>query len=192
MQKKSFMSFIFLFTFWLLISEAVDLQHIIVGIVLSIFIVWFWRDSNSRLPSVLYPRGLLLFARCIIMLIGYVIKSNIEIAKTLLFSDLSEGSIFLELKPGMKSDWGRVFLATCITITPGTVTVDIDPETGIYSVHALNIRTGESLYYWRLIIEIKILETEILRREAYDVDTRGVHGSDTISTSERDNRPHSN
>lgn len=166
MRKRSFILFAFLLIFWIVISGVVDLQHIIVGIFLSLFTVWFWKDFDPRLPSILYPRELLLFGRCIIMLVGYVIKSNIDVAKILLFSDLSAGSIFLELEPGIESDWGRVFLATCITITPGTITIDFDPETDVFTVHALRIETGEALYYWRLITEIKELETLVQRRES--------------------------
>lgn len=192
MRKRSFVAFAALLTFWIVISEVLDLQHIVVGIILSSLTVWFWKDLSPRLPSLLCPRELLFFFRSILMLIGYVIKSNIDVAKILLFSDLSEGSIFLELEPGLESDWGKVLLATCITITPGTVTIDVNPDTNIFTVHALTRETGESLYYWRLITEIKKLETLVKRREANVVDTSRIHGPNIISATERDNGTHRN
>lgn len=192
MNKKSFILFVFLLIFWIVVSGVVGLQHIFVGIILSLFTVWFWNDLNPKLPSILYPRELLLFAHCILSLVGYVIKSNIDVAKTLLFSDLSESSMFLELEPGMQSDWGRVFLATCITITPGTATIDINPETNIFTVHALRAQTGIDLYYWRLITEIRNLETMVQRREIHVVDIGGIHGSNSISSIESNDRPNGN
>lgn len=192
MYKRSFVSFASLFTFWIVISGVINLQHIIVGIILSIFAVWFWKDLNPRLPSLLAPRELLLFGRCMVMLVGYVIKSNIDVAKTLLFSDLSEASMFLELEPRIESDWGRVFLASCITITPGTVTVDFDPETNVFTVHALTRETGISLYYWRLITEIKHLEIEIQRRKIHVLDNDRVHDSNSISATKSHNRTNNN
>lgn len=188
MYKRSFISFASLFIFWIVISGEVSLQHIIVGILISIFTVWFWKNLDPRLPRILSPKELLLFGHCILMLIGYVIKSNIDVAKILLFSDLSTGSIFLELEPGLESDWGRVFLATCITITPGTITIDIDPGTSIFTVHALTRQTGVELYYWKLITEIKNLERLVLRREAHVVDNNRIHDSNSTSPTERDNR----
>ncbi|HZJ84413.1 MAG TPA: Na+/H+ antiporter subunit E [Syntrophomonadaceae bacterium] len=158
MYKRSFILFAFLFTFWIAVSEAVDFQHIIVGIVLSLFTVWFWHDLGLRLPSLLSLRELLLLGRCMLMLVGYVIQSNIDVAKTLLFSNPPVSPIFFEIETGIKSNWGKVFLATCITITPGTITVDIDPETNIFTIHALTRETGEALFYWRIIDEIKNLE----------------------------------
>ena len=187
MNKRSFISLASLLTFWILISGVVDIEHIIVGIILSMLTVWFWKDLNPRLPSLLSPKELLLFGRSILMLMVYVIQSNIEVAKILLFSSKSVTPIFLEMDLGIKSDWGRVFLATCITITPGTVTIDFDPETNIFTVHALTRESGESLYYWSMITEIKYLERLVQRRESHVVDTSGIHASNSIGTIESDN-----
>lgn len=192
MQKRSAVSFAFLLMFWIVISGVVDLQHIVVGIIISLFTVWFWKDLDTRLPSLLSPMELLLFGRCILMLIFYVIQSNINVAKILLSSDLSEESIFLELEPGIHSNWGRVFLATCITITPGTITIDFDPDTNVFTVHALTRETGISLYYWRIITEIKNLEIQIQRRKANAVDNNRIHDSNSIGSSESDHRTNSN
>lgn len=183
MYKKAFISFVFLFSFWIVISGVINLQHVVVGTLLSLFTVWFWKDFKSKLPSLMSPIELLMFLRCIIILIGYVIKSNINVIKILLFSGLSGGSIFIELEPRMKTHWGRVFLATCITITPGTITVDIDPENDVFTVHALTRETALELYYWSIITEIKNLETMVQRRKANVVDNDRIHDSDSTSTS---------
>ena len=188
MHKRSLISFIFLFTFWIVISGVIDVQHIIVGIILSISIVWFWRDFNPRLPSKLPFKALLLFGRSILMLIGYVIKANIDVAKILLFSHQSVTPIFLEYDLGVKTDWGRVFLATCITITPGTITIDFDPDTDIFTIHALTIETGVSLSYWRIVTEIEKLEKLLQRGETHGMDISGIHGPDSISTIKSDHR----
>lgn len=192
MYKRSFISFASLLIFWIVISAVIDIEHIMVGIFLSLIIVWFWKDFNPRLPNIFHPIELLLLGHSILMLIGYVIKSNIEVAKILLFSSKSVTPIFIEMDLGIKSDWGRVFLATCITITPGTITVDFDPERNIFTVHALTIETAESLYYWRMITEIKNLERFAQRRKANVVDTRRIHVSDSSGSIKSDNRTNRN
>lgn len=192
MRKKSFITFTSLFIFWIVISGATDLQHIIVGIIISLFTVWFWGNLNQRLPNILSPRGLLIFGRFIIMMIGNVIKANIDVIKILLSPKLPTVSIFLELEPDIETDWGAALLATCITITPGTVTIDFDPETRIFTIHALTCEIGADLYYWRIITEIRKLETLVQRRKNNVVDNDRVHNSDTISSIEGDNRTHRN
>lgn len=192
MRKKSFALFASLFIFWIVISGSTDIQHIIVGIVISSFTVWFWRNLNKRQPSILSPKELLLFSRFIVMMIGNVIKANIDVIKILLSPKIPTVSIFLELEPDIESDWGAALLATCITITPGTITVDFDPETRIFTIHALTPEIGADLYYWRVITEIKKLETLVHRRNSHVNNNDRIHDTDSISSIEGNNRTHHN
>lgn len=192
MNKRSLVSFASLFAFWIVVSGVVNLQHIIIGVLVSSLTVWFWKDLNPRLPRVLSFKELLLFGRCILMLIVYVVKSNIEVAKILLFSNKAVTPMFLELDLGMKSEWGRVFLATCITITPGTVTVDFDPESNVFTVHALTRENAESLYHWSMITEIQHLERLVEGRVTHAMDTGRIHDSNSNSPIEGSNRTNRN
>ena len=81
-----------------------------------------------------------------------------------------------------------MLLGTCITITPGTVTIDIDPETGRFIVHALTEENAVGLLYWRIIGEIERLEKRMKRREAYVVDTGRAHGLNSPDTLTSDYR----
>ena len=90
-----------------------------------------------------------------------MIEANITVARALLFSGSRVNPVFIVMQPGIKSNWGRILLATCITITPGTVTIDINPETGQFIVHALTEETGAGLSQWRMIEEIKALEANL-------------------------------
>lgn len=192
MRKKSFALFASLFIFWIVISGSFDIQHIIVGVIISLFTVWFWRNLNERQPSILSPREFILFGRFIVMMIGNVIKANIDVIKILLSPKIPTVSIFLELEPDIESNWGAALLATCITITPGTITIDFDPETRIFTVHALTPEIGADLYYWRVITEIKKLETLVHRRNIHVNDNDRVHDPDIVSSIEGDNRTHRN
>jgi len=146
--------------FWLIISGEVDYQHVFSGALLSLLIVLFWReDLFSRLPGTPNIKELLHLGHFILLLVGYIIQANISVAKTLLFSDPPAKPVFMVLEPSVESNWGRALLATCITITPGTVTIDVDPETGRFIVHALTEKTGIDLLHWRLINEIHKIET---------------------------------
>ena len=149
----------FLLIFWIVISGKADIQHVFVGALLSLLIVLFWReDLFSRLPGTPNIKELLRLGHFILLLVGYIIQANISAAKTLLFSDPPAKPVFMILEPSVDSHWGRVLLATCITITPGTVSVDVDPETGRFIVHALTEQTGIDLLHWRLISVIHKIE----------------------------------
>ncbi len=192
MNKRSLMvSFILLLVFWIVISAEVNQQHILVGAFLALVTVWFWQDLGPRLPSMPSSGELLCLGRCLLLLVMYVFQSNITVAKTLLFSSPPVRPVFVVMEPPIKSNWGRVLLATCITITPGTVTVDVDPETGRFIVHALTEETAISLFYWRIIDEIKNLETWRQRRAAHVVDTGRTYDLDSPGTLASDYRTNS-
>lgn len=108
-----------LLIFWIVISGEVDLQHILVGALLSLLIVLFWREELfSRLPGTPNIKELLYLGHFILLLVGYIIQANISVARTLLFSNPPAKPVFMVLEPSIESNWGRVLLATCITITP--------------------------------------------------------------------------
>lgn len=159
MRKRSLLLFGMLLIFWMVISGKVDFQHIFTGAILSLLIVLLWQDLGSRLPNTPNMKELLRLGYFLALLVGYIIQANIAVAKSILFSAPPAKPVFMVMEPSIESNWGRVLLATCITITPGTVTVDVDPETGRFIVHALTEKIGIDLLYWRIINEIKKIET---------------------------------
>ena len=124
----------------------------------------------------------MLTGRCIVLLVGYIIEANIAVAKALLFSKHPTSPVIMIMQPDIKSNWGRVLLATCITITPGTVTIDINPDTGQFMVHALTQEAALGLPYWRMINEIKHLEKRMKGREDHVMDVSRTHDPDTTNT----------
>ncbi|NLJ25937.1 MAG: Na+/H+ antiporter subunit E [Firmicutes bacterium] len=188
MRKRSVVLFTLLLAFWLVISAEADLQHIAMGAILALVAVWFWQDLGPRLPHVLSARELLLLGHCLVSLAWFVIQSNIAVAKSLLFSSPPVGPVFVVMRPPIESHWGRVLLATCITITPGTVTVDIDPETGQFIVHALTEETAAGLFDWQIIHEISNLESWRQRRAGHAVASSGSYGVDSLGTLAGDHR----
>ncbi len=151
--------FLLLLAFWLTVSDSVDAQHLIIGAILSLVTVSFWHVLNKRLSKTPILGELLLLCLCFVMIIGYIIQANISIAKTLLFSKPHVSPMVMEMETGIQSNWGRVLLAACITITPGTITVDINPDTGRLVVHVLTRENAVDLLHWRMIDKIRDLET---------------------------------
>lgn len=68
-------------------------------------------------------------------------KANVDVAYRVITGRIRPG--ILRVKSGMATDAGALFLANSITLTPGTLTVDIDPETNDLFVHKINLAPGE-------------------------------------------------
>jgi multicomponent Na+:H+ antiporter subunit E len=68
-------------------------------------------------------------------------KANVEIALRVITGKISPGII--RVKSGMQDDRSILFLANSITLTPGTLTVDIDEDTNDLFVHKINLAEGD-------------------------------------------------
>lgn len=160
MRKSQIVFFVLLFGFWLILSQEFDVQHLITGAILASFLAWFWGESVELLPeqspnSKFYPK-LLLY----LVLLGWeIILANIGVVKTILAGHQAVDPQFVVFKPDLQTRWGRVLLANSITITPGTVTIDVNPDTDQFIVHAMTRDMADGVVTSTLIAKIQELES---------------------------------
>jgi len=70
-----------------------------------------------------------------------MMKANLDVAYRVITLKIRPGII--RVKSGMKTDLGAFMLANSITLTPGTITVDIDEESNDLFVHNINLPEGD-------------------------------------------------
>jgi len=68
-------------------------------------------------------------------LLGEVVKSNLAVGRIILSRDGRIAPEVLEVEDGQSNDVARTIFANCITLTPGTVTLESDGK--VMRVHAL-------------------------------------------------------
>jgi multicomponent Na+:H+ antiporter subunit E len=68
-------------------------------------------------------------------------KANLDVAYRVITGRLAPGIV--RFNPGLKTDAGRTLLANSITLTPGTLTLEVDEETGDFYVHWINVRSPD-------------------------------------------------
>lgn len=66
-----------------------------------------------------------------------VIKSNIDVAVRVITGKINPGIV--KITPNLKTDLGVTLLATSITLTPGTVSVDVDEKDNSIYVHWIDV-----------------------------------------------------
>ena len=59
----------------------------------------------------------------------------------------------VKVKTRLKSDTALTFLANSITLTPGTLTVDIDRDNGVLYIHWLNVKAKDVETATKIIVE---------------------------------------
>ncbi len=66
-----------------------------------------------------------------------LIKANLDVAYRVITGKINPGIV--KISPGLHTDLGITMLANSITLTPGTLSVDIDEETNDLYVHWINV-----------------------------------------------------
>ena len=70
-----------------------------------------------------------------------MLKANLEVAYLVLTGNIRPGIVRIE--SGLTTKLGIAILANSITLTPGTLTVDVDEETNDLFVHWIYVERGE-------------------------------------------------
>ncbi|MDD4362754.1 MAG: Na+/H+ antiporter subunit E [Atribacterota bacterium] len=66
-----------------------------------------------------------------------LIKANIDVAYRVITGKINPGIV--KISPNLKTDAGITMLSNSITITPGTLTVDIDEKSNDLYIHWINV-----------------------------------------------------
>jgi multicomponent Na+:H+ antiporter subunit E len=66
-------------------------------------------------------------------------KANVDVAYRVITGKINPGIV--KISPKLKTDLGITLLANSITLTPGTLSVDIDENTNDLYIHWINVKT---------------------------------------------------
>jgi multicomponent Na+:H+ antiporter subunit E len=144
-KKGAIYLFIVLLVFWYILTSSIDLSTTVTGVLVAWMIVFYNYDltfHNDELSSFRIEK-VKAFILLIFLLIFGIVKSNIEVAKIVLNPRLPISPGFVTIRQPLKKDINRALYANSITLTPGTLTVDMD-EDGIL-VHGLIEENVKSL-----------------------------------------------
>ncbi|MBN2036918.1 MAG: Na+/H+ antiporter subunit E [Chitinispirillaceae bacterium] len=139
-MKKKIILFLFAFALWLLLCFSLDWQHIVVGVVVAFLVTVITGGLFITRPHLLKnPLRYIWFLYYIPVFIWECFKANIDMAFRVAHPDLPIKPGIVKVKTRLRSETGLTFLANSITLTPGTLTVDIDQEHSILYIHWINV-----------------------------------------------------
>lgn len=135
-----------LFVFWLLLSGHFSPFLVISGAVLAGLVAWlvggvFGTADEEGVPLELVPRGLLYWP----WLVAQAIKAALNVAAIIVNPALPITPQLIRVKTSQKTAIGTAIYANSITLTPGTVTVEVNRHDDELLVHALTRAGAEGL-----------------------------------------------
>ena len=128
-----------LFSMWLVLTASLNIENIIIGLSISFAISIFYTKTfiHNAFESI-NPFWLIVY---LFILLKNLIISNAQIAKRTLSKDMKLSPAIVAVKTELKSDWKKLLLANSITLTPGTLTLDIIDDT--IFIHIIEYRNRD-------------------------------------------------
>ncbi len=132
--------FVLLFLIWLLLTGTFELTSLLLGIVIAGGLsLIFGKNSNVFGKLRLTPKVFIYSLHYLIVLSWEIVKSNVDVALRVINPKLPINPGIVKVKTKLKSPMGRMILANSITLTPGTLTIDIKDDE--FYIHWIDVKT---------------------------------------------------
>ena len=119
-------TFVICLLLWLLLTASFAADELISGVIISLVV------SMISAPKMKILNGLRLHFGFFFGLLSYLwyffgalLKANFDLAKRVVSKDMKLHPDVVEIATSLHSDLGKLFLANSITLTPGTLSVDV-------------------------------------------------------------------
>jgi multicomponent Na+:H+ antiporter subunit E len=137
-------TFLLLFIFWLILSQRFEPLYIISGIVCSAIVAFLSHPLlfKAGIGHGAAKRSILFIVYCFYLLYQILVAS-LDVVYRVWHPDMPIDPGFIEYESSLITDGGKTALANSITLTPGTITLDIVGEK--YTIHELLPKAASSI-----------------------------------------------
>jgi len=142
--KSKLIVFVLSFLVWIALTSAWNIQEFIAGLVLALVVSLVAGDflvttvkKQKLLPRVLH------FIKYLFVFLWEMIKANLHVAYIVLHPMLPIKPGIVKIKTRLTKESALTVLADSITLTPGTMSVDLNPETGELYIHWIDVQSKD-------------------------------------------------
>ena len=146
-----------MFSFWIFLSGKFSFILLLSGIISSLLVSYMSNDllignGDIKLGFIRTIR----FIRFLPWLLWQIVLANIDLAIRTLHPKMPINPMLINFKNNLKTDLGMVILANSITLTPGTVTIDVNENE--FLVHVISEKAAQSLISGEMQARVKKIE----------------------------------
>jgi multicomponent K+:H+ antiporter subunit E len=129
-----------LLTLWLLLNNSASAGHLLLGALLGVLIPWFTRRFWPEPATLRRPGAALRLAGRVLW---DILVASFVVARFVLGPREAVRPAFLRVPLEVQGEFAITVLASVISLTPGTVSADLDPQRRYLLVHALSAEEPE-------------------------------------------------
>jgi len=140
--------FILAFVVWMLLTwpfvdGKIDLQVVVAGLIASIIVAVLFHEILPKEHHVfISPLRIFWFLVYVPVFFYYVMKANLDVVYRALHPKMPIKPGIVKIKTTLKTESGITALANSITLTPGTLTVDLTDDGFLY-IHWINVKSDD-------------------------------------------------
>ncbi|MCX9013440.1 MAG: Na+/H+ antiporter subunit E [Candidatus Methanoperedens sp.] len=138
-------TFIMMYLFWLLNSGVFEIFYMSLGLACALVVAYAFHSRFTLVKDYRHAlKSLIRFAAYLPWITWQIILSNWDIVKRVLSPGMPIDPCIISFQSTLKSDIAMTTLGNSITLTPGTITIDIDYD-GTFYVHSIAREPADSL-----------------------------------------------
>jgi len=138
-EVRRFILTIFSFAVWLMLTWRFNWQNLVVGGVVAICVGLIFGNFFVSAPAKVFQfKRWFWFVVYLPVFFWEMAKANFDVAYRVLHPKMPIRPGIVKVKTNIKSEMGKTFLANSITLTPGTLTVDIKDQ--YLYIHWINVK----------------------------------------------------
>ncbi len=141
MIKNRFLSNLLLSFIWVALTGTFTATNFFFGFILSFLIMWVL--TSDRRGSTYFTRGPKVIA-FIFFFLYELIKANLQVAYDVITPTFYMKPGIVKIPLTAQSDLEITLLANLITLTPGTLSLDVSDDKKVLYVHAMYVKDKEA------------------------------------------------
>jgi len=151
LNRFLFALFVF-FGIWVAFTTSLNPQELLVGFVLSAISAFFYAPHfNTAGLNNFSPKRIFFLLRYLVVFFWEMIKANLDVAYRVLHPKMPINPGIVEFRTRLQSPVGKLALANSITLTPGTLTLDILDDR--FFIHWIDVKSDDKEEAYRHIAQ---------------------------------------
>ncbi|AXF54648.1 Na+/H+ antiporter subunit E [Salicibibacter kimchii] len=128
--------------FWMALQNEYTSVNFVIGYLVGIVVVFFLRRS---LPQTFYMQRVWAIIKLIFLFIKELVVANIDMIRVIVSPRLNVTPGIVALRTSLKTDWEVTVLSMCITLTPGTMTMDYSEDGRTLYIHCIHVENTQEV-----------------------------------------------
>jgi multicomponent Na+:H+ antiporter subunit E len=128
---------------WPFVDGKIDLQVMTAGVIAALIVAFLFHEMLPKEHRVFISPARIFWALVYMpVFFYYVIKANLDVVYRALHPEMPIKPGIVKIKTSLKTESGITALANSITLTPGTLTVDLTDDGHLY-IHWINVKSDD-------------------------------------------------